>query len=251
MRLLLLPAIAALTICTVTVLAGRSALAQVTAADINPKPVFAEWQDGYGPHAPPSGFTTGLIKFEPLMHDVRRVMIPRNAPSIVLDYGSFFTARGRKRQDHLGRHSGIDITAPLTYPVMAAADGKVVLARTFEGPGHSIVIEHGTKDGKQLMTAYIHLNEHLVPEGADVKRGQIIGSIGNTGRAWEKYAHLHWGVGLLPAGENATAFHDFHVNPHNFWVAGPGLISCFDKDKTYPDQTRFTYPVPCVRPSGD
>lgn len=215
-------------------------------------PEFAEWKSGNSWYAPPGGFTTGKVKFETGVHDVAAVTLPANAPSIVSDYASSTTALGKSRPKALRPHSGIDITATKGYPVIAASDGKVILSDTYNSAGKTVVIEHGTlPDGKRLLTAYIHLDTRLVKPGQRVERGQYIGKIGRTGKAWGKHDHLHWGVDLLPPGEADKAFYKYHVNPHNFWVDGAGKAACFTNKREYPDKMRFTYPVPCLEGALD
>lgn len=86
-------------------------------------------------------------------------------------------------------HNGLDIAAPKGTPVYAASDGIVVLTgRNFYYSGNLILIDHG----QGLSSMYIHLNKIEVTEGQKVKKGQLIGEIGTTGRSTGP--HLHWGV---------------------------------------------------------
>lgn len=86
-------------------------------------------------------------------------------------------------------HNGIDIAVPIGTPVKAMSDGKVLLsADNFYYAGNYILIDHGLG----LNSLYLHLNESLVKEGQIVKKGEIIGKVGTTGRSTGP--HLHWGV---------------------------------------------------------
>lgn len=86
-------------------------------------------------------------------------------------------------------HNGLDIAAPKGTPVYAVSDGIVVLTgRNFYYSGNLILIDHG----QGLSSMYIHLNKIEVTEGQRVKKGQLIGEIGTTGRSTGP--HLHWGV---------------------------------------------------------
>ncbi|HRZ77061.1 MAG TPA: M23 family metallopeptidase [Bacteroidales bacterium] len=86
-------------------------------------------------------------------------------------------------------HDGLDFTAPVGTKVYATGDGVVVEAvRARYGYGNRITINHGY--GYQ--TTYAHLNSFAVREGERVQRGQIIGSIGNTGLS--SGPHLHYEV---------------------------------------------------------
>jgi len=99
-----------------------------------------------------------------------------------------FKASKKRRRGH----KGIDIAAPRGDDVFAAHDGLVIFAgRQFRGFGKLIIIE--TNSG-EWATFYSHLLRINIKEGQHVKQGQIIGNIGNTGRATGY--HLHFEVRL-------------------------------------------------------
>ncbi|MFK7861018.1 MAG: peptidoglycan DD-metalloendopeptidase family protein [Granulosicoccus sp.] len=87
-------------------------------------------------------------------------------------------------------HGGIDIAAPEGTPIMAAADGLILEADDYFFNGNSVFIEHGLG----LQTFYAHLSRIDVASGERVSQGQIIGTVGETGRVTGP--HLHWSVGL-------------------------------------------------------
>lgn len=88
-------------------------------------------------------------------------------------------------------HSGTDIAAPEGTPVKASAAGTVVLSgKDYFYTGNMVIIDHG----HGLKTIYAHLKEAAVQEGDDVYQGQVIGYVGQTGRATGP--HLHWGASL-------------------------------------------------------
>ena len=86
-------------------------------------------------------------------------------------------------------HNGLDIAVPRGTSVYAMADGVVRLnADNFYYAGNHIILDHG----QGLNSMYLHLNESLVQEGQQVKKGEKIGRVGTTGRSTGP--HLHWGV---------------------------------------------------------
>lgn len=86
-------------------------------------------------------------------------------------------------------HSGIDVAASTGTPLLAPADGVVVLARTgFSLEGGIIIVDHGAG----LNSAFIHLSKLAVKEGQAVKQGQHIGNVGSSGRATGP--HMHWSL---------------------------------------------------------
>jgi murein DD-endopeptidase MepM/ murein hydrolase activator NlpD len=87
-------------------------------------------------------------------------------------------------------HSGVDVAGGAGAPVTAPADGVVVLAAQtpFTLEGRLLIIDHGMG----LNSAFLHLSSIAVKEGDRVKRGQLVGAIGSTGRATGP--HLHWAV---------------------------------------------------------
>lgn len=87
-------------------------------------------------------------------------------------------------------HGGIDIAGATGEPVVAPADGVVILAadRPFTLEGRLLMIDHG----HGLSSAFLHLSRIDVKLGDAVVRGQRIGAVGATGRATGP--HLHWGL---------------------------------------------------------
>ena len=85
-------------------------------------------------------------------------------------------------------HNGVDFGAPKGTPVFAPADGIVEIARYSKSAGNWIMVNH--QNGYK--TVYMHFDKHAVKEGQQVKRGQVIGYIGNTG--YSTGPHLHYEV---------------------------------------------------------
>ncbi len=85
-------------------------------------------------------------------------------------------------------HPGVDIAAPVGTPVKATGDGIVMLGEYAGAYGRLVIIDHG--GGTQ--TYYAHLSRIDVVSGQEVRRGQVIGAVGATGRATG--AHLHYEI---------------------------------------------------------
>jgi murein DD-endopeptidase MepM/ murein hydrolase activator NlpD len=85
-------------------------------------------------------------------------------------------------------HSGVDLAAPTGTPVRAASDGVVALAGWRGGYGLAVELDHG----QTLVTRYAHLSRLAVQRGQRVRRGELIGFVGSTGRSTGP--HLHYEV---------------------------------------------------------
>ena len=97
-------------------------------------------------------------------------------------------------------HSGVDISCSYGQPIIAPADGVVTYADFYAGYGRLIAIDHGNN----ISTRYGHLSGFAVTAGQTVRKGQVIGYVGMSGRSTG--AHLHYEVRI----------HDTPVNPHKF-----------------------------------
>ena len=90
-------------------------------------------------------------------------------------------------------HKGIDLAGPTGTPVYATADGAVDKAYYSSSYGNVIYLDHGAS----METRYAHLSRYVVSDGEQVKKGQLIGYVGSTGRSTGP--HLHYEVRI--AGE--------------------------------------------------
>jgi murein DD-endopeptidase MepM/ murein hydrolase activator NlpD len=99
-------------------------------------------------------------------------------------FGSARTFNGVKKS----QHTGLDFRVTTGTPIFATNSGTVVLARPLYFEGNCVMIDHG----QGLLTMYLHLSEFKVKEGDAVKKGQILGLSGGTGRATAP--HLHFAV---------------------------------------------------------
>lgn len=141
-----------------------------------------------------------------------------NAPSLWPVVGPVTSSFGERSDPFNGEgafHAGIDISAGFGEAVHATADGTVEMADRGSGYGREIVINHGFG----VKTLYGHLSGFAVTDGQEVKRGQIIGYVGSSGRSTGP--HLHYEVRIR----------DTPVNPHKYLretmqqyaSTGPGL----------------------------
>lgn len=104
-------------------------------------------------------------------------------------------------------HQGMDIAAKEGTPIKASADGEIVLAYPdLFYSGNVVVIDHGFG----LQTIYAHMKEISVKEGQKVSQGDIIGTVGMTGRATGP--HLHWGASLRNVRLNPQSLVDMEKN---------------------------------------
>lgn len=85
-------------------------------------------------------------------------------------------------------HDGIDFTAVKGTPIQATGDGKVIIAKRSPSYGRYVVIRHND----EYETLYAHMDKIMVLKGQKVKRGEQIGTVGNTGRSTAP--HLHYEV---------------------------------------------------------
>ena len=85
-------------------------------------------------------------------------------------------------------HAGLDVAVGTGAPVKAPADGVVANTGDYFFNGNTVFIDHG----QGLISAYMHLSRIDVRYGAPVKKGEIIGAVGATGRVTGP--HLHWAV---------------------------------------------------------
>ncbi|MEP7308639.1 MAG: peptidoglycan DD-metalloendopeptidase family protein [Acidobacteriota bacterium] len=145
--------------------------------------------------------TFGLLRevlggLESRLRSVRNVVERREAlaaatPSLWPVKGWLTDLFGKRSDPFTGEsgfHQGIDISTEKGNPVYATANGKVESASYSGDFGNLIVIKHGFG----LVTHYGHLSGYAVHSGQEVKRGQVIGYVGSTGRATG--SHLHYEI---------------------------------------------------------
>jgi murein DD-endopeptidase MepM/ murein hydrolase activator NlpD len=169
--------------------AGGSALPNATVSELAKTPLSSP-EDTFGVlRALLQGLENRLSY---VRRDVeRREALAASTPSIWPAHGwltGTFGGRSDPFTGEPGYHQGIDISTDKGQPVFATADGIVESASYSGDYGNLIVIRHGFG----LTTRYGHLSSYAVKPGISVKRGEVIGYVGATGRATG--AHLHYEI---------------------------------------------------------
>ncbi len=126
----------------------------------------------------------GTVLFLPTK-EVNQLSYPGRTISIIRPVRGRLTSRFGKRWGRM--HTGIDLAAPTGTPVKAAASGRVIFTGWNGGYGRLIKIEHGN-----YQTNYGHLSKIKVNVGSYVQKGDLIGLVGSTGRAYG--SHLHFEI---------------------------------------------------------
>jgi len=124
------------------------------------------------------------------------VSIPSRMP---VESASLTSGYGMRVHPVLGgrrAHKGIDLAQPTGTPVYATADGVVSKAEWFSSYGLYISLEHGA----EIQTRYGHLSRLNVAAGQQIRKGDVIGYVGSTGRSTGP--HLHYEVRI--AGESVN-----------------------------------------------
>ncbi|RYY89677.1 MAG: M23 family metallopeptidase [Chitinophagaceae bacterium] len=98
---------------------------------------------------------------------------------------------GASRGGGIRKHKGIDIHARKGTPVVALADGIITERDHTPIGGKTLWLR---PSGSSWTAYYAHLDKQYVREGQRVRKGQVIGTVGNTGNARTTPAHLHFGV---------------------------------------------------------
>ena len=108
-------------------------------------------------------------------------------------------------------HEGLDFAASQGTDVFATGDGIVKVAGREKGYGNCIDIEHGYN----YLTRYAHLSEVLVRQGEEVKRGQLIGKVGSTGKSTGP--HLHYEVRYKGMPQNPVNYYFMDLSPEEYY----------------------------------
>lgn len=106
---------------------------------------------------------------------------PRDS-EVTAHFGDQRTLNGKKKTVHYG----LDLDGSVGEPITAANDGRVVMVRDCYTTGNTVLISHGGG----VFTGYFHLSAFKVKQGAKVKRGDLIGLVGKTGRVTGPHLHF-------------------------------------------------------------
>jgi murein DD-endopeptidase MepM/ murein hydrolase activator NlpD len=120
--------------------------------------------------------------------------------------GSGFGSRRVINGQPRAPHTGIDFAAPRGTPVVAVNSGRVALLGDYFFPGRLVALDHGLG----LYTLYFHLDTVAVTDGERVERGQVIGTVGSTGRATGPHLHFGAQVGVARVDPAALLGLDVH-----------------------------------------
>jgi murein DD-endopeptidase MepM/ murein hydrolase activator NlpD len=127
----------------------------------------------------------------------RRIPRPVEKPTIWPLDGRLLSPYG-KRTDPFSEegafHKGVDISAPTGMPVHATADGIVIFTQFESGYGRLVVVDHGGG----FQTYYAHLSQFWVHAGQEVRRGDLVGLVGSSGKVTAPHLHYEVRIGGSP-----------------------------------------------------
>jgi len=130
----------------------------------------------------------------------------KNLTHLYLVFGQRFLP-----QDGYSRpHNGLDFVAPFNTPIYAAGDGLVVYASGGTTYGNAVFVNHG----HGFETRYAHMSKYIVAVGQKIKRGQVLGYVGNTGHSFGN--HLHYEVLYQSQFVNPIYFFQRDLNSSEF-----------------------------------
>ena len=145
----------------------------------------------------------GLLAAMPAIQPVKKEDLTRMASGYGWRSDPFTKARKK--------HWGMDFTAPRGTPIYASGDGKIIRAdQRSSGYGKHVRIDHGFG----YISLYAHMSKYNVRKGQKVKRGDLIGFVGNTGRS--QAPHLHYEIIKNGSKINPIDFYYGNLSPEEF-----------------------------------
>ncbi len=141
-----------------------------------------------------------------------RFTLPVGSPTLPMPEAKGFGAKWvfSAQPESSEIHSGVDYALAAGTPVLAVADGTVMLAEDLFFTGKAVFVDHGNG----LVGMYFHLSDFKVQAGQDVKKGETLGLVGSTGRVTGP--HLHLGI----------RWHDARIDPQ-LLLGDPARIPAF------------------------
>ena len=181
---------------------SRTSKLIATALLLGASAVPALAQDGLSPKA------EGAAQYQALFQSWKKldaidsgvISIPSIQPLANFTFTSAFGVRSDPFRGSAAMHAGIDLSASYGTPIYATADGTVDRAEWFGGYGNMVEIDHG----KGIATRYGHMSRIAAHSGEHVKRGELIGYVGSTGRSTGN--HLHYEVRIDGHAVNPIPF---------------------------------------------
>jgi murein DD-endopeptidase MepM/ murein hydrolase activator NlpD len=148
-----------------------------------------------------SALTDKSTRLEAFYRD--QTLLLSSTPSIWPVRGYLSAAFGNRLDPFTGRpdfHPGIDISTPMGTRIVAPADGIVLSSAMQGGYGNAIIVDHGYG----VVSRYGHLESYNVRPGQRVRRGEVLGFVGSTGRSTGP--HLHYEVWVREQAQNPIHF---------------------------------------------
>jgi murein DD-endopeptidase MepM/ murein hydrolase activator NlpD len=135
--------------------------------------------------------------FSRVNHIYARAWQKNIVPSMWPVNGRLLSRFGEREDPFSGEgamHTGVDISAEMGTPVHAAADGIVSFAEYYAGYGRMVIVDHGNG----MTTRYAHLSKAEVVPGQEIRRGEILGRSGASGRVTSPHLHFEVRLGGSP-----------------------------------------------------
>jgi len=144
--------------------------------------------------------------------------VPAIQPIAIKDMTRISDYYGRRRDPFTGKptmHYGMDFTGDIGAEIYATGDGKVIEAGyNLYGYGNRVIVDHGFG----FKTIYAHLNRVNVQLGEKVKRGEVIGELGNTGRSTGPHLHYEIRKNNNPVNPIRYYFNDITAEEYDLMV---------------------------------
>lgn len=154
---------------------------------------------------PAPGEIEQSAEFRKLVSDVRYWTEPLELPIPGCMTSPFGVARLQNHKPTGAIHTGIDQRGAPGTPIHAVAGGVVKLVKAWNLHGNTVAIDHG----QGLESMYLHMSKFATTEGAIVKKGDVIGYVGTTGRSTGP--HLHWNLYVNGVSVNPAQWVELHA----------------------------------------